>query len=1234
MDFPNTTNSSRSNAVREAAITAATAHADAPEVRNSSATAAPPNRQAALQAAAGRHRLAAVTRGQYTEGGWRSILDTWSNTNPRSSFTTLMASRGGINARGADGKTLVEVAIVGYRSGAAAIVAALKAEGADLELPDEDGNRLLHRAVMMRNLEGIKILLANQVDADGFNLRTTLAIARYAQSPSDTQAMMQAPNWTWGDDDQATPLHLAAAFGNDPAIIDALAWYVSDISPKNTDLLSPLSWAAIFTGNPNVIRQLVSYGAAINSKGRSDDTPLHDAALCARHPEITIPALIERGAILEAKDSSGMTALHYAALFPNRRACVALIANGANIHSRVADGVTAVEIALTAMRVGAAAVVTELKAAGADLELPDSDGNTLLHRMVMMRNLAGVDTLLAHGVDVNAFNAITLPTIGAYAQPPISADDMQRPGWRWADVDQASPLHLAAAFGHDPQLIRALIRAGANPNARNAAQDTPLHWAAAFSNSTEVITALLEGGADKNGVGSVFWTPLGAACANSRTPDIALTLIASGASVNSNNAAPYAAEIVITQNRPAAAILIPALKRAGADLELPDADGNHLLHRAVMTGHLPAIEVLLANGVNVNACSIRTLPTIAAYAPVPRSIETLMQNPQLIWGDHDTATPLHLAAGFSNNSALIRLLIQRGADVGARTDSGESPLDWAVMLATNTEVIDALVQAGADITAITSSGASHLDRAARINPDPRMIDAMVRHGADVNAINAHGFTPLQVAVQRPTQAEVVRALVRHGAHINAGEAENNRPLKLATEVSIALEIATLLHEFDSGFDPNSQEDVAIQRYLDNGFSNNADVIITLIELGENPAEQRLEQTRVRALMAHFREQVIPADIDWTPAARVQFLERLDPDGLITMAALHHRPAARPASTMTLPQLEHLHISQPEQASRRGVLSAVATPDAITSQRQLAELRRLLSDPLVQNVELWYNTTDHTVRAARVSAWHAIKDEPHADEFRAFLEQLNQTSDYRHPQRRPDYIRRIAHLLNTLQSSPELRQHCFLLVEDATSSCGDRVGLTLNNLDMARIEHEAEHGMHSAQDLINIRTSQFRIQILGEVAQRKIAALRPTLGDRLDEIEVIHGAITLVAEELNLIGVSRTMLYGSYAHFSDDEKRAALALITQRESRGEYIKFIAEWQPWQKQLRRLRPTDFNDLDQRVATERDTLSEQPDYTSDNDYIELCRRMEDMQSARLAFSMENWTREWLVQNRPRAS
>ena len=1143
----------------------------------------------------------------------------------------MMATRGGINARSTNGKTLVEIAIARYGTGAAAIVAALRAEGADLELLDEDGNRLLHRAVMACNVEGVKILLANQVDADALNLRTTPAIAHYAHAPEEIQAAMQAPHWTWGDEDKATPLHLAAAFGNDPALIDALAWYVRNIDPTTPSLETPLKWAAIFSANPQVIRQLVSYGADVNIKGRDGGTPLHAAAMCSNHPDIMIPALLERGAILEARNDIGWTALHHLAAYPNRRACVALIAGNANVHACTNNNRTPVEIAVTCSRPGAAAIVTELKAAGADLELPDATGNTLLHRVVMLRSPAGIDMLLAHGVNVNAFNTQTGPTIAVYAQPHIEASAMQRPNWSWGNTDQATPLHLAAAFGHDPQLIRTLIRAGANPNAANAAGDTPLHWAATFSDSPEVLTALIDGGADKDRIALCGWSALSAACENTRDLQIVAALVTSGANVNSGGVGTSPAERAIVRHPADAAALITLLKDAGADLELPDADGNHLLHREVMAGNLLRIEVLLTNGVDVNARNTRTLPTIARYSPEPRTIATLMQNPQCSWGESDNVTPLHMAAAFSNNPALIRMLTRHGANANAMNDSHETPMHWAAGFANNTEIIDALVEAGASTTQANMSTLTPLQNAAATNSNPRMIDVLIEYGADIEATDSLGVTALQVAAIGPAQAEVIRALIRHGARIDVGAEENNTPLHVATIFSYALELVAAFKEFNIRLDSYEDEIGLVQEHLNCGYSHNADVMLCLIELGANPEIQRALELQIQELIVKLHETDMPqGDPNLTPAVWRQFLGRLNTDTSLTLLALQYRPATRIATATPTNQLENLRISQTARAPQNTAASASSAPEVATWQHQLANLPRLLSHPLVQSVERWYNDTNPTTQRAHATAWHAIKDEPHANEFRDFLAHLHETADYRHPQLRPDYIRRITQLLTAIQTSPALRQQSFLLVEDATSSCGDRVGLTLNNLDMARIEHEAEHGQHSAQDLINIRTSQFRIQILGEWAQQKIVALRPILGNRLDELEVIHGAVTLLAEELKLIGVSRTMLYGSYAHFTDDDKRTVRALITQREGRGEYVKFIAEWQPWQKQLRRIRPADFDDLDRRISSERDSLAEQPDYTSDHDYVELCRRMEDMQRARLAFSLENWTREWLVQNR----
>ena len=40
-------------------------------------------------------------------------------------------------------------------------------------------------------------------------------------------------------------------------------------------------------------------------------------------------------------------------------------------------------------------------------------------------------------------------------------------------------------------------------------------------------------------------------------------------------------------------------------------------------------------------------------------------------------TPLHRAAGWNNNPAVIQALVDAGADVDARDDDGDTPLDIA-----------------------------------------------------------------------------------------------------------------------------------------------------------------------------------------------------------------------------------------------------------------------------------------------------------------------------------------------------------------------------------------------------------------------------------------------------------------------------------------------------------------------------------------------------------------------------
>src|SRR5207302_4102917 len=105
------------------------------------------------------------------------------------------------------------------------------------------------------------------------------------------------------------------------------------------------------------------------------------------------------------------------------------------------------------------------------------------------------------------------------------------------NLGNRTPLHVVTDwpgyFPNGPQIVRILIEAGADANARNLGKsfaETPLHWAAS-SDDVDVAGALIDGGADIEAADGSIGTPLdnaiGYGCWH-----VARLLVARGATVD------------------------------------------------------------------------------------------------------------------------------------------------------------------------------------------------------------------------------------------------------------------------------------------------------------------------------------------------------------------------------------------------------------------------------------------------------------------------------------------------------------------------------------------------------------------------------------------------------------------------------------------------------------------------------------------------------------------------------
>jgi len=314
------------------------------------------------------------------------------------------------------------------------------------------------------------------------------------------------------------------------------------------------------------------------------------------------------------------------------------------------------------------------------------------------------------------------------------------------NIGPKTALHYAAQKGHK-EVAELLISKDANVNARNVYGDTPLHEAARAEHE-DIIRLLIDNGADVNVKNNEGLTPADDAVCSTRKMVAPLTLvakllIAKGADISIVSA-------VHMEDLDKAKELI----QKGASINVKDKLGRTALHYAAGQGHKEMVELLLANGAEVNAGTNFYKGTPAEFAMSAGHNEVV----ELLISKGADISPLHFALNVGD-MAKAKNLIESGADVNKRTPYGTAPLHRAVDEGFK-NIVELLIAHGADVNAKDNWNWTVLHSAVRQTKD--IVELLIVKGANVDARDGDGRTPLWYA-QKSGRTEMVELLRKHGA---------------------------------------------------------------------------------------------------------------------------------------------------------------------------------------------------------------------------------------------------------------------------------------------------------------------------------------------------------------------------------------------------------------------------------------------------------------------------------------
>lgn len=321
---------------------------------------------------------------------------------------------------------------------------------------------------------------------------------------------------------------------------------------------------------------------------------------------------------------------------------------------------------------------------------------------------------------------------------------------------------LAAVDQRDVAKINQLLSKGANVNAREPingyfALQYAINWP-----DINLVKLLLDKGANINladDSGDTALTEV-AGRGGPQNTEIAKLLIARGADVHANN---EAAVFAAAKHADPEVLRLLLAKGARVDGRDKENDNNTVLMEAASGTSVWKVEMLLAAGVDIKATNDEGQTALMMAASLDHRVRPADRLP------------------------MLDLLLKRGSEINAKDKSGKTALLYSVTqymseaggVISHVEIVKLLVDRGADIQVTDERGDNALNIALGVwRGDPEIPRFLIAKGINVNAPNKHGNTSLLLAVMNGN-VPGVESLLEKGAAVNHKNAKGETPLMLA-----------------------------------------------------------------------------------------------------------------------------------------------------------------------------------------------------------------------------------------------------------------------------------------------------------------------------------------------------------------------------------------------------------------------------------------------------------------------